>query len=60
MFHKREILRTFKMHLTFDLTSDFYFFWQNEEEVLFMGGMYEPKGGEGMDGDYMSRFLWTP
>lgn len=37
--------------------SEFYFFWQNEEEVLFMGGMYEPKGGEGMDGDYMSRFL---
>lgn len=37
--------------------SDFYLFWQNEEEVLFMGGMYEPQGGEGMDGAYMSRFL---
>lgn len=38
---------------------DFYFFWQNEEEVLFMGGMYEPKGGEGMVWDYVSRFLRT-
>lgn len=32
-------------------------FSQNEEEVLFLGRMYEPKRGEGMDHDYMSRIL---
>lgn len=38
----------------FDL-SGFDFLPQNEEEVLFVGRMYEPKRGEGKDGDTLGR-----
>lgn len=40
------------------LMSGFAFLSQDEEEVLFMGRMYEPKRGEGKDGDALGR-LWA-
>lgn len=45
------------MQFYFDLMCEFNCFEQNEEEVLFMGGMYEPQRGEGMEGGHMSRLL---
>lgn len=47
------------MQFYFDLMCEFNCFEQNEEEVLFMGGMYEPQRGEGMEGGHMSRLLWA-
>lgn len=40
------------------LQTNVWFLSQNEEEVLLMGRMYEPKRGEGKDSDTLGRLLW--